>query len=406
MRTDSNLAEALEFYLAVHAAPELSGAERHTAARFAAVVKQAEFEVTQGIGGHGVVGVLRNGDGPTVALRAELDALPIQEDTGLPYASTVRAPGPNGTETPVMHACGHDLHLAALTGTAAELAERRSEWTGTVLLFAQPAEETLAGAQAMLADGLYQRFPKPDVVLAQHVAPLPAGMVAHCVGPATSACAELEVTVHGRGGHAASPDQSGNPIHIAAAVVVELATVVTPDLIITPGLLHAGVQANVVPETAVLGLSVRTPTKSRLTVAITDIAELLRVVSNRAGLPRDPSIRVVSTVPAQVNDAAVGELVRSAHESAFGPERVFTWPPSTASDDFAWYGEEGQVPTVYWMTGCVHLEQWRRAEAAPAAERHALLPPNHSPRFAPAAVPALRTAVTGLTSAALACLHR
>ncbi|WP_069467686.1 amidohydrolase, partial [Actinacidiphila rubida] len=251
------LGPAAELYLDVHRHPELSGVEARTAGRFAERLASDGYEVTRGVGGHGVVGVLRNGPGPVVLLRAELDALPVREDTGLPYASAVTAP------RPVMHACGHDMHLACLSGAAALLSRTASGWSGTLVVVGQPAEETLTGAAAMLADGLYRRFPAPGVVLAQHTVPLPAGMVAHGDGPVLAAGATVEVVLHGRGGHAGAPQLAVDPVVAAAALVLRLQTVVSREtgpgepLVLTVGRLHAGGAGNVIPDRAELEVTLR-----------------------------------------------------------------------------------------------------------------------------------------------------
>ncbi|MFH8980587.1 amidohydrolase [Streptomyces varsoviensis] len=412
----ATLAPVLKLYLDLHAHPELSGQEERTAARFAAALTAAGWTATTGVGGHGVVGVLRNGEGPTVLLRTELDALPVREDTGLPYASEARAPGPDGVEVPVMHACGHDAHAAALTGAARVLAALRAEWAGTVVIVGQPAEETLSGARAMLADGLYDRFPRPDVALAQHVAPFPAGLVAHGTGPMTAASATVEATVHGRGGHAGMPHLAVNAAEIAALAVARMKARTPAGTVLTVGALHAGTRANVVPDRATLGITVRAADDAAVTAAVELVREALREECETAGSPRPPETEVTARAPGNVNDARYGALVRAAHAAELGERRVVGWPSSTASEDFPWYGRAGAeeglyegpaVPTVYWMTGGVGAEQWSRAGGAaevPVGEKLASLPPNHSPRFAPEAVATLRGAVHAMAAGALACL--
>ncbi len=257
------LAPVAELYLDLHRHPELSGAEARTAGRLADHLAVDGYAVTRGVGGHGVVGVLRNGPGPVVLLRTELDALPVREETGLPYASTVTAPGPDGVPVPVMHACGHDVHMACAAGAATALARTRRLWSGTLLVVGQPAEETLTGAAAMLADGLYTRFPAPDVVLAQHAVPLPAGMVAHADGPLLAASATVEVVLHGRGGHAGAPQLAVDPVVTAAATVLRLQTVVSREtgpgepLVLTVGALRAGGPGNVIADRATMEVTLR-----------------------------------------------------------------------------------------------------------------------------------------------------
>ncbi|MFI8513417.1 amidohydrolase [Streptomyces sp. NPDC085460] len=385
------LRSALTLYLDVHSSPEPSGAEERTARVFGDRLAALGLEETRGVGGHGVVGVLRNGPGPRVFLRAELDALPLAEETGLPYASG------NGA----MHACGHDLHLAAACGAAELLARTRGEWRGTVVVVGQPAEETLTGARAMLADGLYERFGRPDVVLAQHAAPLPAGMVAHGTprAPVTAASAALEVTVHGRGGHAGTPHLTVDPVVTAAAIVLRLQAVVSREsapgehVTLTVGTLRAGTAVNVVPATASLGIGVRALSEASLDRSLAAVERIVRAECAASDCPRDPDVTVATRVPALWGATAETAAVRAAHTALFGPERVTDWPPSAASEDFALYGGAGEVPLVYWMTGVTGARQW--------AATGGRVPPNHSPRFAPDVRSALPPAITALTAAAL-----
>jgi amidohydrolase len=414
------MAPALELYLDLHRTPELSGCEERTAARLADALTEAGCEVTTAVGGHGVVGVLANGPGPTVLLRADMDALPVEERTGLPYASRVTATGPDGTVVPVMHACGHDLHTAALAGAARLLGGARQRWRGTVVLVGQPAEEVLTGARAMLADGLYTRFPVPDVALAQHVAPFPAGLLAHGTGPMTAGSTTLDVVVHGRGGHAGMAHLAVNPIEIAAAAVLRIkkwadtaAQLTDADarLTVTTGALHAGVRANVVPETARLSIGLRSLSTTLLAEATDAVREILRSESAAAGSGREPEATVTASSDLNINSPAAAHVVRAVHEELLGPGRVLDWPPSLAAEDFPLYGQAGNgchggaaVPTVYWMVGSVGPKQWHRAPGASLPEKLAALPANHSPEYAPDPVPTLRTAVGALASAALAFL--
>ncbi|MFB7426255.1 amidohydrolase [Streptomyces hydrogenans] len=384
------LRSALTLYLDVHASPEVSGAEARTARVFGDRLAALGLEVTPGVGGHGVVGVLRNGPGPRVYLRAELDALPLEEETGLPYASG------NGA----MHACGHDLHLAAAVGAAELLSRTAADWRGTLVVVGQPAEETLTGARAMLADGLYERFGTPDVVLAQHAAPLPAGMVAHGTprAPVTAASAALEVTVHGRGGHAGTPHLAVDPVVTAAAIVLRLQTVVSREAVpgehvtLTVGTLRAGTAVNVVPATASLGIGVRAPTEQSLERALTAAERIVRAECAASACPRDPDVVAVSRAPALWGAPGETAAVRAAHTALFGPERVVDWPPSAAAEDFALYGGAGEVPLVYWMTGVAGPRQW--------SAHGGRVPPNHSPRFAPEVRSALPPAIAALAAAA------
>ncbi|GAA1365859.1 amidohydrolase [Catellatospora chokoriensis] len=397
-------AAAGELYRDLHAHPELSGAEHRTAAALAARLRDAGFAVTEGVGGTGVVGVLRNGPGPTVLLRAELDALPVAEQTGLPYASRAAGEG-----APVMHACGHDLHVAALAGAAVLLGSGRAHWAGTVLAVGQPAEETLTGARAMLDDGLYERFGRPDVVLAQHAAPLPAGMVAHGGGPMTAGSATFEVVVHGRGGHAGSPHRAVDPVVTAAAIVLRLQTVVSREVgpaeqvVLTVGTLHAGTQANVVPDRATLGLTVRSVSPDALARVSEAVRRVVTAECAASACPSDPEITLVSSSPVNINDPAAMARTRAAHEQCLGGQRVAWFPPSLATEDFPHFTESGAAG-VYWMLGTVGPRQWAVAPGATATEKLQSLPANHSPRYAPDVDLALPTGIRALVSAALAHL--
>jgi hippurate hydrolase len=409
---DDVLASLTEFYLDLHQHPELSGAEVRTSAAFADWLTRAGFDVTIYIGGHGVLGVLRNGDGPTVMVRTELDGLPIEERTGLRYASTVTAVDGGGDVEPVMHACGHDAHIACAAGAGSVLARCLDQWQGTVMIVGQPAEETLAGAAAMLADGLYRHVGTPDVVLAQHVAPLPVGLVAHSTGPATAGSVALTVVVHGRGGHAATPGLAVNPIPVGAAIVGELATKSTKDLVVTVGAFRAGNRGNVIARTATLMVGLRAFDEDTLAGAVDAVSRVATYHSEAAGCPAPPDITVTSRSPVGVNDRAAAQVVRAAHERTLGADRVLRCPPSMATEDFPLFGVSGNglhgggaVPTVYWLTGSVARRTW--AAAGPtAAARAGAVPTNHSPEFAPDPVPTVRVGTTAMVAAVLAFLRQ
>lgn len=413
------LPSALEFYLDVHRSPELSGAEEHTAARLASRLAGCGYHVSTGIGGHGVVGLLRRGPGPVVLLRAELDALPVLERTGAQYTSAATASDETGGggRVPVMHACGHDMHLACLTGAAALLAQGEAWWRGTVMVVGQPAEETLSGAEAMLRDGLYERFAVPDVALAQHTAPLPAGMVAHGGGLMLSAGALLAIEVHGRGGHAATAHLTVNPVVVAASLVLGIERAVAdgfgPEdhVVVTVGALHAGTRGNIVPESAQLEVSVRAPDQA----GVDRVTEVIRLAALAAGsaheCPREPVVRTVSSSPPTLCDQETLRAVRQAHETALGPQRLTGWPPSSATDDFGLFGAAGAalhgaagVRTGYWMLGTVGPGQWAATPGATTAEKLAALPANHSPYFLPDPRRTTPTGISALTAAALSQL--
>ncbi|RKE17535.1 amidohydrolase [Streptomyces sp. TLI_171] len=417
--TPAELARAAELYLDLHRHPELSGAEERTAARFAAPLADAGYRVTRGIGGHGVAAVLPNGPGPVVMLRAELDALPVAERTGLPYASTATGVTADGRQVPVMHACGHDVHLACAAGAAAALAATRAAWRGTVLVVGQPAEETLSGARAMLADGLYRRFDPPSVVLAQHAAPLPAGMVAHGRGPVTAGSRTLRVVIHGRGGHAGAPHLAVDPVVAAAAVVLRLQSIVAQEtspaeqLVVTVGSLEAAGPGNVVPDRATLTVTVRGFAEASLDRAAAAVRRIVGGEAAASGCPREPEIEELSRSGVNLPDPELAEQLRTVHQRLFGAARVADWPPALATEDFPLFGPAGAdlhgvpgIRTAYWMLGTVGPEQWAAAPGTGAAGKLAALPANHSPEFRPNVGTTLRTGIAALTAAATGCLAR
>ena len=411
---------ALELYIRSHRDPELSGAEKATAARLADRLAATGLEVTRGVGGHGVVAVLRNGSGPVVMLRTELDALPVREQTGLPYASTATALDATGREVPVMHACGHDLHLACVAGAAEILTKQRRHWQGTLMVVGQPAEETLSGAESMLADGLYERFDVPAAVLAQHCAPLPAGMIAHSHGPVTAASASLHVVVHGKGGHASSPHLTVDPVVTAAAIVLRLQNIVARETspadqaAVTVGAIHAGEArtANIIPDRATLDITIRALSQDTLERALASVHRIIAAECDAAGSGRRPDITLISKSPANVPDPTLAAAVRRSHQEAFGPQRVTHWPASLAAEDFPLFGPAGArlhgkagIRTAYWMLGVVGAAQWSATPGASAAEKLTALPPNHAPEFRPDPRLSIPAGITALVAAFLAGLR-
>jgi len=385
-------------YKDVHRHPELSMQEERTAALAAEWLQTAGFEVTTGVGKTGVVGLLRNGDGPTVMLRADMDALPVQEQTGLEYAS--------GTDG-VMHACGHDMHVAWLAGAAARLAETRDDWHGTLLAVFQPAEETAAGAQAMIDDGLFDRFPKPDVVLGQHVMPSPAGSIGTRSGVITSAADSFEIRMFGRGAHGSMPEASVDPVVMAAATVLRLQTIVSREVaaaqsaVVTIGALQAGTKENVIPDEALIKLNVRTFDESVRTHVLDAIRRIVEAEAQASGAPKPPEITALDRYQLVRNDPDAAARVRAAFRAHFGDERVVDIPPISASEDFGSFGSEWNVPSVFWTVGGTDPDAYRRAKEA---GRLSELPTNHNPRFAPVLHPTLETGVETLLAAACAWL--
>jgi hippurate hydrolase len=404
---DGLLPDLAALYQDIHAHPELSLQETRTAGLAAERLRAAGYDVTTGVGKTGVVGLLRNGDGPVVMLRADMDALPVQEATGLPYASTVTATERDGTTVPVMHACGHDMHVTWLVGATALLARARAAWRGTLLAVFQPAEETAEGAQAMIDDGLFQRFPKPDVVLGQHVMVGPAGALGVRSGVVTSAADSLQIRLFGRGAHGSMPQASIDPVVMAAATVLRLQTIVSREVapteaaVVTVGALQAGTKENVIPDEAIIKLNVRTfdeGVRARVLAAIKRIVEAEAAAS---GAPTPPEITPLDRYALVRNDPVATTRVLDAFRASFPADRVQEAPPTSASEDFGCFGSEWDAPSVFWFVGGTDADVYAKAEAA---GRLGELPTNHNPRFAPVLHPTLETGVEALVTGAQAWL--
>jgi len=394
-------------YKDVHAHPELSMQETRTAGIAAGRLRDAGFGVTTGVGNTGVVGVLHNGDGPTVMLRADMDALPVEEATGVPYASKVQAVDPEGKTVPVMHACGHDMHVTWLAGATALMAQARDAWHGTLMAVYQPAEETAAGAQAMIDDGLFERFPKPDVVLGQHVMVGPAGALGGRTGAITSAADSLQIRLFGRGAHGSMPQASIDPVVMAAAVVLRLQTIVSREVaaaesaVVTIGALQAGTKENVIPDEAIIKLNVRTFDEGVRKRVLAAIERIVNAEAEASGAPKKPEITPLDRYPLAVNDAAASKRVAEAFRGYFSPDRVHETGPASASEDFGSFGAEWGVPSVFWFVGGTDPDVYAKAKAA---NRINELPTNHNPRFLPVIHPTLETGVEALVVAARAWL--
>ncbi|MER5865002.1 amidohydrolase [Kitasatospora sp. NPDC002040] len=405
---DTLRAELAALYRELHAAPELSGAEHGTAAEIAARLRRIDCEVTTGVGGTGVVGLLRNGDGPTVMLRADFDGLPVREQTGLPYASTATGVDPDGKEVSVMHACGHDMHVTCLVGALTVLAGAREGWSGTVLAVFQPAEETATGAQAMVDDGLFERFGRPEVVLGQHVAPYPAGMVGVHAGPAFAATDSLRITMFGRGAHGSRPEAAIDPVVMAAATVLRLQTVVSREIaatetaVVTVGSLQAGTKDNIIPAEAELKVNIRSYTPEVRAAVLAGVERIVRAEAAASGATREPEITPLDRFPALVNDPAAVDRARAALVAVLGERAVVDPGPVTGSEDVGAFGAAAGVPTCYWLFGGTDPAEYARAEAAGRVAQD--IPSNHSPHFAPVIEPTLGTGVTALVMVALAWL--
>jgi amidohydrolase len=405
---DSLLPDLQAIYTDIHSHPELSMQETRTAEIAARRLRAAGFEVTTGIGTTGVVGVLRNGDGPTVMLRADMDALPVKEATGLPYASTVVAKDREGNTTPVGHMCGHDMHVTWLIGTTTLFSQVRSAWKGTLLAVFQPAEETAEGAQAMIDDGLFTRFPKPDVILGQHVMSISAGEIALRSGAMTSAGDSLQITLFGRGGHGSMPQASIDPVVMAAALVMRLQTIVSREVaptdaaVVTVGALQAGTKENVIPDNAIVKLNVRTFDENVRKRVLDAIERIVMAEATASGATKAPEIKPLDRYPLLMNDADATKRVVDAFRANFPNDRVVDTKPSTASEDFGSFGTQWHVPSVFWFVGGIDRELYAKAKAEGRTNE---IPTNHNPRFAPVLDPTLHTGVESMVTAAQAWLR-
>jgi amidohydrolase len=386
--------DAHALYLDLHEHPELSSHETQTAAKLAARLRTAGYEVTEHVGGTGIVAIMKNGAGPTIMLRTELDALPVEEKTGLPYASKVHMKDDAGHDVPVMHACGHDLHMASLLGTAEIMARSKNSWHGTLMLIGQPAEETISGAKAMVGDGLFTRFPKPDVAVALHVGnELQAGMVSITPGIYNTNADSIRITIYGKGGHGASPQTTIDPIVIAARTILDLQTIVSREIrpgemgVVTVGYIRAGTKNNIIPDEADLGLTVRTYKQDVRQQILAAISRIVKADAVAANAPREPTIDRYEGADAVYNDPALAERLKGTLEAALGKSNVIIEGPITPSEDFSVFVEQG-VPGFYLSLGGSDPEKYAQAKASGTH-----LPSNHSPFFAPDVDPALHTGI-------------
>ncbi len=391
---DSVYPDAHSLYLDLHEHPELSGHETETAAKLAGKLKAAGYEVTEQIGGTGVVAVLKNGNGPTIMLRTELDALPVEERTGLPYASKVHAKDDAGRDVAVMHACGHDVHMASLLGTAEIMARSKNGWHGTLILIGQPAEETIGGAEGMIKAGLFTRFPKPDAIVALHVGnELPAGTVSITPGIYNTNSDSLRITIYGKGGHGAAPQTTIDPIVIAARTILSLQTIASREVkpgelaIVTVGYIRAGTKNNIIPEQAEMGLTIRTYKQDIRKQVLAAIARIAKAEADAAGAPREPLVEHYEQTDAVYNEPVLAERLRAPLEAALGKDHVEITGPITPSEDFSYFVEQG-VPGFYFSLGGADPQKFAQAKAT---GEH--LPSNHSSLFAPDVDPALHTGI-------------
>jgi len=391
-------------YVDLHQHPELSFQETRTAGIAAGHLRDLGLEVHEGVGVTGVVGILTNGDGPVVWVRADMDALPVGEQTGLAYASTATGIDPAGNTVPVMHACGHDMHVTAMIGAVEKLVAERAEWSGTLVVLIQPAEEYGAGSRAMLDDGLLDIAPKPDIVLGQHVTPLPAGTIGVRPGTQMAASDGLTVTLHGRGGHGSRPHSTIDPIVMAAATVMRLQTIASREVdprdvaVVTVGSIHAGLKNNIIPAEAKLELSLRYPNDEMRDRVLASVERIVRAEAAASGAEREPEIRTDHTLPPTINDADATARVTRALQSVLGEASVVDPGMFTGSEDVSWFARDTGAPLVFWFWGGVDPATFAAAMAGGTLDKD--IPTNHSPYFAPVIHPTIEVGVTAMSAAA------
>jgi hippurate hydrolase len=401
------LDELASIYTDLHRHPELSMQEYRTARIAADHVEALGYEVTREVGLTGVVAVLRNGDGPTVMLRADMDGLPMREDTGLPYASTVTAKDERGSMVSVAHSCGHDMHVAWMLGAARILAGSRSAWRGTVMIVFQPGEETAQGANTMVGEWGEGRFPRPDVILGQHVMVGAAGTVQYRPGVTLSAGDSLEITLFGRGSHGSQPHTSIDPVVMAAAAVLRLQTIVSREIspsepaVLTIGSLQAGTKENIIPDDATIKLNMRTYSEDTRTAMLESIRRICRAESEASGAERPPEFTTINRYPLTENDPVATQKVEAAFRAVFGDNALLAPQPASASEDFSVFGRAWNVPYVFWFVGGTDPDVYAAARQDKIVNE---IPSNHSPKFAPVIHPTLETGVQALLTAAGAWL--
>jgi hippurate hydrolase len=418
---DREMTSLLTAYKMLHAAPELSHHEEKTSAFVAKELRALGYDVTEHVGkyerpelvGYGVVAILRNGAGPTVLVRADMDALPVEEKTGLPYASTVKTKNEAGQDVSVMHACGHDIHVTSLVGTARLLAQMKEQWHGTLVLIGQPAEETIDGARAMLNDGLYTRFPRPDFAVALHDnADLEAGRIGYVPGYALASSTSVDIIVRGLGGHGSKPEATKDPVVLAAQIVLALQTIVSRDnspldpAVVTVGTIHGGTKRNIIPDEVTLQLTIRAYKEEVRQHILAAIARIAKGTAEAAGVPEDhaPIVRVSETevTPATYNEPALTERLAGAFTRALGAQNVVQMPPVMGSEDFARFSlEDHGIPAVIFWVGAVDP-----AKVAASKQTGTPLPSLHSALFAPVPEPTIRSAVKAMTAAVLELMKK
>lgn len=400
----SSTAHLEELYIDLHRNPELSFSEYRTAGIISDHMIALGLDVITGIGRTGVVGVMRNGEGPTVLLRADMDALPVAEDTGLAYASTARGTDSDGNDVPVMHACGHDIHMTCLIGAIERLVATQNQWSGTVIALFQPAEEYGGGAQTMVDDGLYQKIPQPDVVLGQHVFPFPAGSLGAHSGPAMASVDTVNVRMFGRGGHGSEPETTIDPVVMAAATVMRLQTVVAREVsaqetaVVSIGSLHVGTESNIISDVARMGISIRSFNEEVRSHVLDSVERIINAEAQASGAVVPPEFTYAGRYPVTVNDPKASERTIAAFRAAFGEARLFDPGALAASEDVGNLATAAGIPLVYWMLGGCSPEDYAAADAAGTIRTD--VPTNHSPRFAPVIQPTIDTGVEAMVVAA------
>jgi hippurate hydrolase len=404
---DALLPELEEIYKDIHQNPELSMQEFRTAKIASDYLTRYAYEVSTGIGITGVVGLLKNGEGPVVMLRADMDALPVAEATGLSYASTKVDRDAEGVEVGVSHACGHDLHVAWLMGAARLFSEHRDQWKGTLLVVFQPGEEIGRGAQSMIDDGLMERFPKPDIILGQHVMVGEAGTVRYRSGPILSAGNSLKIKMFGRGAHGSQPQTSIDPVIMAAATTMRLQTIVSREIapidnaVLTIGALQAGTKENIIPDDATIKINIRTFDDGVRDHILSAVKRICCAECAASNAPRDPEFTAIDSYPMTVNDAAATNKVAEAFHVQFG-DKAFESEPASASEDFSVFGRNWKVPYVFWFVGGTDPATYLEAQKNNLLNT---IPSNHSPKFAPVIHPTLKTGLQAMMTAAAAWLQ-
>jgi amidohydrolase len=417
---DRDLASLVATYKTLHAAPELSHHEEKTAAFFANQLRTLGYTVTERIGkyenpewtGYGVVAVMKNGAGPTVLVRTELDALPVDEKTGLPYASKVKTKNDAGQEVSVMHACGHDIHITNMLGTAKMLLELKEQWHGTLVLIGQPAEEVVDGARAVLRDGLYEKFPKPDYVIALHdSADLEAGKVGYTPGYAMASATSVDIKIRGLGGHGARPEATKDPIVVAAQVILALQTIVSREdspldpVVVTVGSIHGGTKHNIIPDEVDLQLTVRAYREEVRKRVLASIERISKGIAIAAGIPdeRAPVVKFSDTqvTSATYNEPQLTERLATVFERVLGHDNVVKLPPVMMSEDFGSFSLDQKIPATMFTLGAVDPAKVKQSKDTGTS-----LPSLHSALFAPLPEPTLRTGIKAMTSAVLELMKK